>query len=1171
MSPLPSMKDFLLLLALLLPLALHAQERGGSRTKNLVLSSDTVRLDTLSLIPSSVIVRDSRGDTIDASLFRINAAGGYLVFDRKALGPDTLVITYRTLPFDLSKEEKHKDIRSISRDPFGNLNPFAYTVTRDAADPFKMEGLTRSGSITRGISFGNNQDVSINSNLNLQLAGKLTKDIDLLVAASDDNIPIQPEGNTQQLQEFDKVFIQLSDKRSRLIAGDFMLGRPSSYFMNMNKRAQGLSVSTMIPLGVEKNDTVLQARVRTTLSAAVSKGKFARFQVQGAEGNQGPYRLRGAENELFIIVLSGTERVYIDGVLMQRGQEYDYVIDYNTAEITFTPRQLITKDKRIIVEFQYSDKNYARSLVHFGNEYSQDKLRVRFNVFSEQDSKNQPLQQELSEEQKQLLYRIGDTLTSAVTPSYDTAAFNNTEVLYERRDTVVGSTVYKYFVYSTASDSVLYRVTFSNVGFGRGNYRQVSSGANGRVFEWVAPVNGIPQGSYEAVIQLITPKKRQMVTLGADYTFSKYSRLNIETALSNNDINTFSPFNSNDDAGYAVKLNYDNSFPVFAAADSSKGAEGWRLGMNVNYELVQKFFTPIERFRSIEFERDWNRGTAPVTDDQHITGAGLSLSKKNKGAIGYRVNTFFEGGTYNAVRHGMNALYNHKGFQVTGDASYLDSKSTLSNTNYLRSRAQVSQRIKWFTLGVREEQETNRFLERDADTLLSNSFAFYEWEAFLQNADTSRNRFMLAYKQRTDRVARNDRFNDATNAEQATFSVELNGNPRSQLRTSVTYRTLHILDRSLTTQRPDDALVGRVEYTAKLVKGLIYSNTFYEIGSGMEVRKQFVYLQVATGQGIYEWVDYNRDSVPQLNEFEVAAFKDRAMYIKVFTPTDDYIKTYTNQFSQSVAIRPAALWNNKKGVRGVLARFSDQASYRVDRKTTNDNVAEAYNPFEHETADTTLVTLNSSVRNTLFFNQNSAVFGADVTWQDTRNKSLLTNGFDSRVNTFSETRARWNMTKKWTLQASYRSGRKLSRSEFFSTRDYAILYNETEPRLSYQPSTAFRISLIFRYTDKHNSEDYGGQHAVHQDYGTEIRYNVLSKGSFNARFNYINILFNDEQNTPLAFEMLAGLKAGENYTWNVTWDRTLANNLQLSLSYDGRKSPGVKSIHTGSAQVRAFF
>ncbi|MGZ6537416.1 MAG: hypothetical protein ACXVEB_03515, partial [Bacteroidia bacterium] len=986
-----------------------AQNAEKNRFKQLSTVSDTTQLDTLSLVPGSVKIKIADGRLLDSTYYKVNYAEGILILDRKKLAKDNIPVEglssyYKSFPYLFSSETKHKDVNRIKPDLQGNTNPFNYTVESKNDDIFKMDGLNKSGSISRGISFGNNQDLVVNSNLNLQLSGHLSNNIDILLAATDNNIPIQPEGNTQQLQEFDKVFIQLSNSTTKLIAGDFQLSRPVSYFMNFNKKAQGVSFSTAFKTNADSKDIKKQGFNSVSVSAAVSRGKFARnasvgskFNDRDQESNQGPYHLQGAENEAFIIVLSGTEKVYIDGRLMQRGQENDYVINYNTSEITFTPNQLITKDKRIVVEFQYSDKNYARSLVHIGDDFEQNKLKLHFNVYSEQDSKNQPLQQNLTDAQKQLLSRIGDTLSLAVAPSYDSVSFNNDEVLYHRNDTVVGTHTFakifeystkKVFVYHGVNDSTHYRVTYSFVGDNKGNYVQVLSSANGKVFQWVMPdtVTNQPRGSYEPVIQLITPKQKQMVTVGVDYALSKNSRFSVEGAISKNDLNTFSSANSNDDVGYALKMNFDNATPLSQKSGADTTGKVTLL-TNVNYEYVQKYFSPIERYRSVEFERDWNRGTTTQVDDQHIVGAAVGLSKKNLGFAGYKFNAFFEGGNYNATKHNVDILIAKKGFSLNYDGSLMNSVSTTS-TNFYRHKSGISQKIKRFNVGLKDEFEQNKFTFAKKDSLLGNSYQFWEWQAFVESSDTTKNRYGLNYKQRTDYVvdtANHTTLVKAANAQSYGGFLNLIQNSKNQLKLNASYRRLDV-DSKRSTLSPDNSLVARAEYNVRLLKGVISSNTYYEIGSGLEVKKEFSYIMVAPGQGVYTWIDYNNNGIKELNEFEVAVFSDQATYIKVFTPTNDYQKVYSNQFSEVLMIKPSAAWAAKDGFKKFISRFANQTSYRVDRKSSESDLAKAYNPFLAEVNDSTLKTLNSSFRNTLFINQMGTAFGLDLSYQDVRNK-----------------------------------------------------------------------------------------------------------------------------------------------------------------------------------------
>jgi len=1142
-----------------------SQEHSNRRYQTLSFSTDTLVLDSLSIVPASLkIIIDFI--TLDSSDYWIDYNSARFVLKTKSVTPDSLKIQYRVFPYNLSKVFRHKDPALIGPDESGRINPFIFKPGEIKSDFFKTEGLNKSGSISRGITFGNNQDVVVNSNLNLQLSGKLNENVNILAAITDDNIPIQPEGNTQQLQEFDKVYIQLYDEKSKLTAGDFQLSKPNSHFLNYYKRAQGGSFSTIIPF--ESSPKKQAGTLTVSGSAAVSRGKFARNIIPGIEGNQGPYRLRGAENESFIIVLAGTEKIFLDGQLLQRGQDFDYVIDYNTAEIIFTPKILITKDKRITAEFQYSEKNYARSLVQFGNDYEQGKLKLRLHVFSEQDNKNKPLLQELSFEQKELLRSVGDSLNDAISPKVDSIAFDEKEILYLKKDTIIDSILFNdVYVFSTDPERAFFRLGFSNVGQNRGNYKQINTTANGKVFQWVAPVNGVSQGSYEPITLLITPKQKQMVVAGGDYAFNKESKLGLETAVSKNDLNTFSEYNSRNDVGAAVKLNFENVFHL-----NRSTSDNWTLATTTFYEHVNKNFSFIERYRSVEFERDWNRTSPNINNNQHLGSVGVMFTRKNIGSIKYQANTFIEeGNNYEGFKNQLFTDIQTPGILISGAGSLLQSKSPTFNSEFLRHKALVRKKIGPVYLGVKEEQERNMQRDIQTDTLLSGSFDYFEWQGFVSTGDSALNRYSLNYTQRRDYAARNNRFHESTLGESINLITELAKNPNSVLKINNTYRRLSISDSLLTFQKPDKSLLNRVEYNFRILKGFINSSVFYEFGSGLEVKKEFTYILVAAGQGVYTWKDYNNNNIAELNEFEVAVFRDQANYIKVYTPTNTYVKVYSNQFNEVLNINPAVLWGSATGFKKFISRFSNQTAYRVERKTNNSLIEIALNPFLNETQDTNLVTINSSLRNTFSFNRNSSVFGIDFNYQDNRNKSLLTNGFESRSNFTRGIKMRYAIIRELTLSTEYDEGKKESLSEFFVNRNYLVKHYSTEPKIIFQPSTSFRTSLLYRYTNKLNQIGESGEQAIHYKGGVELKYNVLSEGSLLVTGNYIYIKYNADPNTPLAFEMLDALKTGGNITWNVSYQRTLSNHMQLSFTYDGRKSEDVRTVHIGGVQVRAFF
>lgn len=1158
LHPNPVLVRLLTALMLLWTVApLSGQTPDNRVVRQVVVDRDTVILDTLSIVPGSFSLWRG-GEELATDAYRLDPFHARLIPGTKLLG-DTLTARYRVMALMLGATFRHKDEELLLRPSGDRADPFKYVPGQEERDPFGMGGLSKSGSISRGILFGNSQDLSMNSTLNLELNGKLTDKINVQASVTDNNIPIQAGGNTLELQDFDRVFIRLFDDRQELIAGDFVLERPEGHFLNFHKKTKGLSYNArMGDAGGPQNEL--------GVSAAISKGEFARNQVQGIEGVQGPYRLKAPAGGTFIIILSGTERVFLDGELLTRGMDNDYVIDYNTADLSFTSKRPITKDSRIVVEFQYSDKNYARSLLRVSDYFTSGNTKLRLNLYSEQDHRNQSLQQSLTDTEKEALSEAGDDPLKAVVSGADSVGFSPDEVLYARLDSLGWWPVFRH---STHADSAHFRVGFSSVGAGNGDYVQQGFTPNGRVFRWVAPdtVDGriVHRGDHAPVRMLVAPRHKRMVSLGAEHSFRSRTKAWGEVAVSDQDLNTFSSNDDGDNAGVALRAGASHAIRI-SATDTTK-----QLILGTDNEWRGKTFTVVERYRGVEFDRDWNLSNIVTDGDQILAGAHLGWLNGPAGRLDLSSSLLNISGRYEGYRHALAGKMRLGKYDASVDGSLLNTSAGAVSSGFLRNKAGLSRRFKGFTLGVYDEFEQNRFRNDSLAVLTTGSYAYNAWEAFVQNPDTAKVRYRLSAGQRADQALRNGGLATSTLADQYAASLDLGGQRVRKLSSNISYRRLRIQDTTLTAQRAEDTWLARLDHGHSALKGVFTWDLFYEFGSGLEQRQEYIYLQVPPGQGAFVWIDYNGDGIKDLNEFEPAPFSYEADYIRVYVQTNDMVRVYSNQLSASGELRPSAAWRDAKGLRGFLGRWNDVASFRSDRKTANDDVREGMNPFGLNTVDSAMIALNSSTRNTLYYDRGSRKWSADHTWQGDRSKNLLMGGSESRVRESHQVHLRWNTTPQWMVEAEASEGRTVNSSELMAGRNYTIQERSAAPKLTWQPNTRMRGTLRFKYTDKQNEAELGGEAAVIRDLGVEFRLNTADKGSLQMNANLVGISFDGAVESSLGTEMLAGLKPGTNVTWNVTLQRRLSSHLQVDLTYNGRSSPGVPVVHVGGAQVRAFF
>ena len=1130
---------------------------SNQRTKKIAANIPQV-LDNVSIVPNSFLIQG-----LDSSYYLLDFVNANLTW-LKTVSMDSVEISYRVFPYKLNEVATRFRYDSVMNNFIAQPKSINQKGNAQAGNGlFDFGTMNYNGSFGRALSFGNNQDVVVNSQFNLQLNGMIGDSIEVAAAITDNNIPIQPDGSTQQLNEFDRVWLQFKKKSWELNLGDIDLRQNDNYFLRFYKRLQGVSFAQESKIGKEGTNKLL-------LSGAVAKGKFTRNVFQGKEGNQGPYRLSGANNEFFFIVLAGAERVFIDGVLLQRGEDQDYVINYNTAEVTFTPRRMITKDSRIQIEFEYADRNYLNSFLYASDEWKvNDKLKVNLAFFNNSDAKNSPINQSLDQKQRLFLNSIGDSIQNAFYQNANLDTFELGKILYKKIDTVYFGGRDSIFVFSTNKDSAMFSLNFAEVGANRGNYIPDFNGSNGKVYKWVQPLNGIRQGNFEPAIFLVTPKKLQVFTAGAIYQLDEKTSLSTDFAISHYDVNTFSGKDKLNNNGLAAKT-------VFTKATDWGNRKGKKLEMSgsAGFEWVDKNFRPLERLRTVEFYRDWGLDLLPVQATEYLPSLSLQIKDSLNYKIRYDATAYIRSDDYTGIRNQIIHQQKIGGWQLNNVFNLTNISSQNTKGYYLRPTVDVSKILRRFnnyTIGATYALEHNEINNKMADTLSPLSFAFTTLSAYVKSDASKDNKWALTYFTRADKLPIQKELIPVDRSHNINIATELLSNMRHQFRVNVTYRQLEITNKNFSLLKPENTILSRAEYVINEWKGFVTGSALYEIGAGQEQRRDFNYLEVPAGRGEFAWNDYNNDGIRQLNEFEIALFSDQAKYIRIYTPTNEFIKSNYTQFNYTVSLNPKALAGSfkNKNTGDFLGRFNLQSSLQTGKKQL-DNGSFLFNPFKGDIADTTLITANQVLANTISFNRFSTKWGVDVSNAVNQNKSLLTYGFESRKRNDWTLKGRLNITREYTFELIQGLGNNTLSTPKFANRNYHIKQINTEPRFTFTRGTNFRLQAGYQYLQKENSLLFGGEKSISNALQAEGKYNAVNNTSINAKFTYNHINYNGVPNTTVSYIMLDALLPGKNLLWSIDITKRLVNNLELNFQYEGRKPGETRAIHIGRASLRAI-
>ncbi|MCH1547768.1 MAG: hypothetical protein L7S44_04335 [Flavobacteriaceae bacterium] len=1010
-------------------------------------------------------------------------------------------------------------------------------------NPF--EGINTKGSISRGVNLGNNKNTVLNSELDLQLYGRLNEKVEISASIQDANIPVNENGYSQRLDEFDQIFIELKSENWKIRAGDIDINNSVSYFGNFTKKIQGLLVSSN-----------LNKKNKAFISGAIVKGQFRSSNITALEGNQGPYKIRGNNGELYILVISGSEKVYVDGVLLTRGENKDYIMNYNAGEIIFNTTYPISSENRIRIDYQISDRNYSRFMSYAGNNYKSEKLDLNVMIYNEKDLKRQNLQQNLNNEQRIILNQAGDNISLMESSSAQISEYNENRILYKK----INQNNNEYFEFSNNPSDQLYTVKFTYVGENKGNYILKSNDAISNIYEYINPIQNIKQGSYDPIVRLIAPEKLQMAVINGIYSIHKNSKLDFEIAGSIEDKNLFSSINDEDNQGIALKADLKNTIV---------NKKGFEINNKVSYKQIDKYFRSIEYYYDPEFIRNWNIDSLIVGNNSEFTKTQkqskfeINIIKDKIGSIDYNYQNLNFSNFFKGSKNQMRINLNLNKLRFLSQSSNLKTSSQIIKSTFITTKNELKYSAKkyWTKLNYSYENNIKNNKLNDSLIITSHGNKNYGIEAGIGDLNNIFLEIGVNYK--TNDSVNDNTLKNVNNSLNYLLRSRLVNNKNTKLTLFTNYKVLERINQL----NKEKYLNSKLDLYFISNDNLIRFNTIYETNSGNHAQQEYTFIEVEPGLGNYKWIDINENNIQELEEFEIAQFEDEGIYIRVLLPNQKFIRTYQNKLSQTININFKKWSDSSRKIKNILSNFQNQIQYLIEKKSKSNNNIFDLNPLDLNTEN--LLGLNMNLKNSLYFNKGEQYFS--TTYNFVKNKSKNTLSFGYVENDILSHQLNFNHKLNYILLSSLISfENKKSSSENFENKNYSFDNYSFEPKLSYFFNGSNKLEMSYQLKEIENI--IGNNEKLNQNkFGVSTTISNKKNLSILGEINYFKNKFAGNANSVISYIMMEGLQKGKNITWSLNLQKNLTKYLDLNLNYFARKSELSKTIHNGNIQLKANF
>ncbi len=1083
----------------------------------------------------------------DEGFFRLSNTLSYSIFD-------TIIVTYLSYNLGLKKEYKRRSLVLKFDDQSGDT----LQIVRTEFNPLSPEnifgsGIQKSGTIVRGFTVGTTKDFSLNSGLRLQLSGKLSDDIEIVAALTDENTPIQPEGNTERLEELDKVFIQVKHSNAIGTFGDFQLKQKYGEFGVIDRKLQGL----MGEFTFENTNAFI--------SIASSRGKFHTNNFNGQDGVQGPYRLIGINNERDIIIIAGTEKVFLDGIEMKRGENNDYTIEYSNATITFTPNRLITSASRINVDFEYTDRQYSRNFFGAGisSALFNNNLKIGFEYLREGDNQDAPIDISLTEQDKEILSQAGDNRNKAVKSGVKLAEPDSLGIIrgiYSKVDTTISGELFSYYIYNPGDSLSVYNVSFSYVGEGNGDYIRESLG----VYRFV----GIRRGGYLPVIFIPVPQLKQLGAVTVSANIFENLEVNFDYAGTLFDKNRFSSIDDTDNFGYAANL----LLKIKPSEIEIGKVKFGKVGISYRERFINNRFTSFDRFNDVEFNRYYNTASSTDKENESLREISLTLLPVDGLRINSNAGFLSKGESFSSKRfNNFFSLTDGKSYGAEYNLDYVNTSNKIISSKWFRHKGNAFYQFWNLRSGIEFLAEDKNEKHSGKDSLLDGSLKYFEIIPYLELSEYQGIKFITRHSFREDFFPIEGLLLKESISKTNSFEINFKGTREVTSLLNLTIRNKNYTQEFRQIGFLDNqSILVRSQSKFNFWEPLLKGDLFYEVSTQKSARLQKVFVRVEQGTGNFKYLgDVNNNGIADENEFEPTTFDGD--YIQVTIPTDQLFPVIDLKTSTRWKTNFSRLISERNFFSSVLQSISTETLWRIEENSKDTKYSNIYllrlSTFQNES---TTIRGSNLFQQDFFLFENEQDLSLRFRYLQRTNLNEFSGGFERGYFRERSLRIKFKMVEEVSNQTDLTNSDDNLSSQKISNRVRRINSNFITSDFSYRPVRTVEVGL--RLKVGRNEDSFPSEPTVIDFNGQAVRLNIsfLGSGRLRIELERNELSANTNQNF-LPFELTAGNQIGKNYFWRVNFDFKLSSNLQTTISYDGRLQGSSRVVHTMRAEARAYF